>query len=150
MKKILILFLVVVAACKDDPAPSIEDLLVRPANGWVRTSVIIAIPNTATDVDITTVPSLYPDCFKDDATVFLSDGTFRIESSVKCSTSEPSPLVGGTWSLSSDGKSLVTVVAGVTSLGDIYELDQDHLKARILVDVDGVSRYGIVTFKPKS
>lgn len=151
MKKIWIFLLLAIAACKDDdPVLSTKELLVRPVNGWIRTSVVVTIPNTAADIDIITIPDLYPECFKDDLTVFLSDGTFRIESSVKCDSSEPSPLIAGKWSLSNDEKSLITIVNGVTSIGDIYEIDKGHLKARIMFDVDGVNRYAIVTFAPKS
>jgi hypothetical protein len=149
MKKVyFLLFVVVMIACKkDDPTLSVKDILVKPANGWVRTSTIVTVGDV--QKDIFNDPVYTSDCDKDDATVFKSDGTLQIVSTVKCNSTEPAILDTGTWSLADDQKTLTITIANQVQSGTILEADESHIKANLTFNVSGVDIPAVVTFVPK-
>jgi hypothetical protein len=155
MKKFLVAFLVlIVAACgEDDPKLSVEELLTKPSNGWIQTSVLVTIPGTTTKVDVYSDPDyadVYLACDKDDAVVFKADGKYSVENSVKCDNTEPAQLETGTWKLSSDQKTVTFTPAG----GDVYsasilEISETEMKVDITLEFGSTPISATITMKPK-
>ncbi|MEI9918590.1 MAG: DUF5004 domain-containing protein [Bacteroidota bacterium] len=144
MKKVcfLLLFVVVMIACsKDDDAKvNVSAVLTSKTNGWVFTSILVGSADLF---------QYYEDCDKDDATIFASAGTYTVSNTVKCDDSESAISDSGTWSLSSDQKTLtITDDAGPETL-TILEVDDSHLKATLSGDIDGTAVTATVTLVPK-
>lgn len=138
---------VVMMACKDDPKLSTTDLLTKPVNGWVRTSTMVTVGGVQKEVF--NDPTFTPDCKKDDATVFLADGTYQLVSTVKCSSVESSILDSGTWSLDADQKTITIMVGGNNQTETILEIDETHLKANLILNISGIDFIALVTMVPK-
>jgi hypothetical protein len=149
MKKVYLLsFVVVMMACsKDDPKPSLADILTTPAHGWVRTSTIVTVAGVQSDVF--NDPTFTPACDKDDAAVFLSDGTYQIVSTVKCNSFEPTILDAGTWSVSDNDTKLTITIASSINTATIIEADETHVKAKMTLTFSGVALAAVVTMVPK-
>jgi hypothetical protein len=143
MKKIyFLLFIVTMIACKDDdkPSASVSAILTSKANGWVISSLVVGSTDAFQG---------YDDCEKDDATVFLSAGTYQVNSTVKCDSGETNPIDTGTWSLSSDQKTLTVSGGDFPFTATILEADETHLKATITVDFGTGPISATLTLVPK-
>lgn len=151
MRKIVsgsLVFLVLfIAGCnKDDDPPTPEQLLTAAQSGWIT----IAFTIQASGGSPQDVYAQYQDCDKDDAVVFVSDGKYRIENPIKCDNSESAILESGTWTLTSDKKTLHFVPTGDSPYdATIVELTATQLKVTVQVQI-GISTYtGTITSKPK-
>lgn len=111
MKKLLLIALIAIVfyGCKKDEEPGFnKDFLTDKQ--WQ--------PISAKDSD---GPIIIVDCSKDDLLKFETNGTFTYGPGIiKCDQSET--IEGGTYSLSSDGKSITLNVEGVTGVHTIVEL----------------------------
>jgi hypothetical protein len=151
----LCLIVLVVVACNNDKDPelSVEELLTRPENGWVQTSILATIPGTTTKVDVFNDPSFadtFKDCDKDNAIVFKADGKYSVESSLKCDSSEPAQLEVGTWQLSSDQKTVTFTPTGdVGYSATILEISETGLKADVTLIVVNTAVSATITLEPK-
>ncbi|MEJ0032493.1 MAG: hypothetical protein WDO15_20020 [Bacteroidota bacterium] len=151
MKKVcFLLFVVVMVACKkdDEPTHAFRDLLLKHTSGWVRTSEVVNV-GTGT-YDVFNDPDITRDCDKDDATIFDAAGTYKVVSTVECYSGEGSIIGEGTWSLSSDEKTLTVIIGGDTQVFTVLEADDTHIKANISTEISGQSVTGVVGLKPKS
>jgi hypothetical protein len=125
MKKIaaLILLVVAIGSCKDDPKPSVEQLLTDPVDGWVFDSVITIDGVTGQTKDLVRDPTIFIPCNLDDAIVFLADGTFKVPANIKCNPTDADIADSGTWVLSEDKTRLVvTSLARVTPILELESL----------------------------
>lgn len=111
MKKLLFIALVAIVfyGCKKDEAPGFnKDYLT--AKQWQ--------PSSAKDNGVAIVIQA---CVKDDLMKFATNGIFTYDPSIiKCDQSET--IYAGTYSLSSDGKSITLNVEGGTAVHTIVEL----------------------------
>lgn len=65
--------------------------------GWI---VSFKMTNTIPPVDLWNQPNFVMACFRDDAYVFKDDGTYQVESTVKCDPKEGDILEEGLWAMS--------------------------------------------------
>lgn len=131
MKKIAALILVFAAAasCKDDPKPSVEQLLTAPADGWVFDSVLTIDGTTGQTKDLVRDPTIFIPCNLDDAIVFSADGTFKVPANIKCKPTDADIADSGTWALSDDKTHLVvTSSARVTPILELEALSVTETK----------------------
>jgi len=143
----LILFVLVMVACSKDDPSALSGILSRHTSGWMMTSAIVTI--NGVDKDVFNDPAYIPDCDKDDVSVFLSDGTYQLVSTVKCNASEPDVLETGTWSVSENDTRLTITVANSINTGAVYYADETHVKTSKLLQVNGASVAAEVTLVPK-
>ncbi len=85
------------------------------------------------------------DCSKDDCTNFNSDKTLAFdEGATKCDPSDPQTSTG-TWSLSSDGKTLTITQDGISVAGTLTELSSN----KVVIEYDFLGFKSRTTFQPK-
>lgn len=114
-------------ACKKDDGAAKEEILTSKSC-WKQTKSESYDDTTKQWSDDT-----IDDCDKDDCTSFKSDKTLTIdEGAVKCDPSDPQSTPG-TWSLSSDGKTmtLTDTGLGITLTGNVVELSDTKLVLEI-------------------
>ncbi len=125
-------------ACKkDDDKNSTEDNLTS-ADCWSQTKdeLYDAASNTWIESPIDA-------CTKDDCTQFKSDKTIAFdEGATKCDPSDPQTGTG-TWSLSSDGKTLSFTQDAVTFSGEVIESS----KTKLVLEIEFLGLRNRITFE---
>jgi hypothetical protein len=136
-KNVMLAFAIVaIASCKkDETAPSnastvpvvlsAQDLI---AKKWRQVSAIETYNFAPGSTEVFANSN---ECLKDNITIFNTNGVFSYTAGVlKCNTSEPDLLEGGTWSLTNNNTKLSYTAAGIPYLNDIVELTGTSLKLR--------------------
>jgi hypothetical protein len=142
MKK-LSLYLAVVAigvvmfGCKKDSTTTIskDDIIGK----WMMTSMTVS---PAMD-GVTDMFGTRDACEKDDLTIFNADGTVINDAgATKCSSSDPQSTSGGTWTISSDNKTLTITNNGEAMSVTIVSLTSSKFVGK-MTEVDGSVTYTI-------
>jgi hypothetical protein len=154
MKKLLPAFLMVAVlfACgDDDPKPkTTEEILQGATRGWVATAATVSPALVLGTTTITDLFSLIDACDKDDVLIFSSATNYSVENPVKCEVSDPTILETGTWSLSSDKKTIRFAPSTISSYeATIVEATDAVLRLNFLEVLNGVNYTTTYTFKPR-
>ncbi len=101
--RLAVIILLAFVSCQDhdEPPLSAREVLTLHEQGWI---VSFKMTNTVPPVDLWNQPNVVMACFRDDAYVFNMDGTYQVESTVKCDPKESEILEEGTWSMAADDK----------------------------------------------
>jgi hypothetical protein len=92
-------------SCKKDEKTAKENLIGK----WMMTAMTISPAQNGVTDQFSTMDA----CGKDDLVIFNADGTVtNDEGVVKCNASDPQTSSGGTWALSTDGKTLTITSTG--------------------------------------
>jgi hypothetical protein len=98
----------IVSCGEDEPKPKTpEELLQGATRGWIVTAATISPPLPAPGGGTTT--NLFPlldACERDEVTTFRNATQYRIENIQKCEPDEPTIWEDGTWTLSTDKRTL--------------------------------------------
>jgi hypothetical protein len=154
MKKILFSIFVgclLISCGDDDPKPkTTEELLQGATKGWVATAATVNPPLLLGGTSITDLFSLLDDCDKDEVLIFSSATNYSAENPVKCEVAEPTILESGTWSLSSDKKTVRFVPTGFSPYeANLIEVTETSLRMSFLEVLNGVTYTATYTFKPR-
>jgi hypothetical protein len=122
---LFILLIFPITSCKKESSGNQTNANLLCKQNWKLQSLRFNTNNGAWTDGLATVP----DCRKDDITFFYLDNKYHLEEGeTKCNVANPQIIEEGTWSISSDGKQLITVRSGLMhSIVNISLLDESNL-----------------------
>lgn len=99
--------LLFVSCGEDEPkAKTPEELLQGATRGWVTTAATISPPISLGGAATTNFFSLLDACDRDEVTIFRTATTYAIENIQRCEPDEPAIWETGTWTLSTDKRTV--------------------------------------------
>jgi len=143
----VVLFATVAFSCSDDDDVTLSTSasLTSASKGWVVSAATIS----PAFLGITDWYAQLEACDQDDATIFTSDGKYKIESTVKCDSTEPTIIETGTWTLSSDNKVLSMTTGSDVTESTIVEANAGTIKVTQTDELNGVKYTLTMTMTPK-
>lgn len=136
----LILFGVAMFSCKKDDAGSLKDKLIGK---WM----MVAMTSSPAFEGETDLFILKDSCSKDDIVIFNADGTVTNDEGVlKCDEEDPQTSSGGTWTLSSDNKTLQVTKNGTVANITIITLTSSEFVGTRQQILNGVTYTYTMTF----
>lgn len=138
-----------IGGCKKKDDPSLKDVL--SSHSWKVTAhtsdPALVINGTNYGTDVFSQLAIYKTCVKDNLFYFESNGNYRIEEGAsKCNDTDPVINESGTWTLTSDEKTLSTTANGQRTEYTILEKSSDKIIASYLFVNGGVSYKQTITF----
>ena len=110
---------------------------------WVLTAQTINPGVSRNGSTITDLYSQILNCTRDDISIYMPNGQYQEEEgATKCKQADPQIIQTGTWTLSSDNKTLAIITAQGTIQFTITQLDNSTL-AGTYVFVDGGVQYTV-------
>ena len=121
---------------KEESEPTPQDYLT--AGQWKMTGIMVDPPIDVLGVQISDVWDYVPACQKDNLVTFQSDGTIiEDEGDSKCLPDDPQTTTDGTWSLTTDGKTLIINLPDQdTQLVTITTLNETTLIGETVYDIE--------------
>ncbi|MEJ1929326.1 DUF5004 domain-containing protein [Nostoc sp. NIES-2111] len=126
-----------IGGCKKKDDPSRKELIART---WKLTAQTSDPSLPLGGSQLTDVYSQLRTCFKDNTYIFESSGSYRSEEGAsKCNDSDPVIVESGTWTLSSDEKTLSVTTANGNSRTEytIVSISSSEMKATYIFNLQG-------------
>lgn len=134
-----------VGGCKKKDDPSAKEVLT--SHSWKITAHTSDPALGTFGTDIYAQLAIYPSCTKDNIFYFESNGNYRQEEGAsKCNDTDPVIKESGTWTLTSDEKTLSITAGGDRTEFTVVEKSSDKIVGTYLLINGGVSYKQTITF----
>lgn len=141
--------LLIATGCKKDDKPATDQTALLTGGSWQLSAMTVDPAIDWFGTPVTNVFSQLPACFKDDITIFKSNGTVNYdEGASKCSVNDPQ-TTSGTWAFNPEQTILSITSDGETTSWDITSLTSSTFKADYEVTEEGITYTFSVAYTKK-